>query len=618
MMQPATQMNETEKQAALEVVEAARETEWHHPSFVAELFMGRIRNDLLFPYPEQSAEDKAIGDTLIATIAPFLRAHHDPEAVDRTGIIPQTTIDGLVRLGCFGMKIPKEYGGLGLSQTNYDRVMAMICGYCTSTGVLLSAHQSIGVPQPLKMFGTPEQKKKYLPKLAAGAVSAFALTEPGVGSDPAKMTTTATPTEDGTAFILNGEKLWCTNGCIAEYIVVIAQTPGVAKDGKAKKQLTAFLVERTMPGFQVTHRCDFMGLKGIQNAVLQFTNMRVPRENILWKEGRGLKLALMTLNTGRLTLPASCIGGARLCLEICRRWANERVQWGAPVGRHEAISMRLARMAAQVFAMEAVTWFACAQVDRGGADIRLEAAMAKLFCSEATWDLVNDAMQIKGGRGYETTASLKARGESPDPIERIMRDVRINLIFEGSSEIMRLFIAREALDPHLKVGGALFEPRASTGAKLAAVVRMLGFYVHWYPRQWVYFAGGAPGLPGNLQSHYKFVQCNARKLARSLVHAMGRFGPGLERRQMVLWRAVDIGTHLFVMAATCARAAKMLQANPADRGPQELADLFCREARKKVKASFAEFMSADDAKYRQVAKKFLAGELAWLETDMCR
>lgn len=602
------------KAEALQVVEAARETEWENPSFVAQLFMGKFRPEWIFPYPEQSAEDRRIGDEFCAKVATYLKNTLDPEAVDQTGELPQSFLEGLIKLGCFGMKIPKEYGGMGLSQTNYARVIELIASYCTSTAVWLSAHQSIGVPQPLKLFGTPEQKKKYLPKLAAGAISGFALTEPDVGSDPAKMQTTAEPVDGGAAYLINGEKLWCTNGTVADYLVVVARTPSIMDKGREKKQLTAFIVEKTMPGVEVAHRCTFMGLKGISNALMRFTNVRVPKENILWGPGLGLKLALTTLNTGRLTLPASCIGGAKRCLEIVRRWANTRVQWGAPIGKHEAVGVRLGRMAATTFAMESVTWLACSMVDRGGADIRLEAAMAKMFCSEALWEIVNDAMQIKGGRGYETAASLKARGESPDPIERIMRDSRINLIFEGSSEIMRLFIAREALDPHLKTAGELFNPKAGLSARLQAALRMLKFYAGWYPRQWFYDPRAhVDGVPWKLRGHLRYVRRTSHRLARSLVHAMGRYGPGLERRQMVLWRAVDIGTELFVMAATCARAARMSGRHPGDATPQLCADLFCRESRARIHNHFRNLFSATDKRAVTLSRRFLSGDLAWLE-----
>lgn len=598
------------RDAALEIVEGARETEWENPSFVAEMFMGRTPWDIIFPFPAQSAADKQAGDLYLNKLERFLRDNVDSEAIDESGELSDELLKGLSEMGCFGLKIPAEYGGLGFSQTNYDRAMLMVASHCSSTAVLLSAHQSIGLPQPLKLFGTEEQKQEYLPKMAAGAVSAFALTEPDVGSDPAKMTTTATPTEDGEAFLLNGEKLWCTNGTIAKYMVVLAQTPPKVVNGREKKQITAFIVDIDMPGLEIAHRCRFMGLKAIQNAVLRFTNVRVPRKNIVWEEGRGLKLALTTLNTGRLTLPATCAGASKRCLEIVRDWVNTRVQWGVPVGKHEAISMRLARMASATFAMDAATWLACGLVDRGGADIRLEAAMAKMYCSEALWDVVNDAMQVKGGRGYETATSLKSRGERPDPIERIMRDCRINMIFEGSSEIMRLFMAREALDPHLSVAGALIDPRSSFGDKVKSFLNCAKFYSTWYPAQWLYnYWAPVPEVPANLRSHLRFVQRGNKRLGRSLFHAMLRFGPGLERRQMVLWRAVDLGCDLFMMAAVCAYAAHKAD----DRQAIELADHFCRDARKRVKANFANFCSRDDAASKQLAKRFMDGDLTWLE-----
>jgi alkylation response protein AidB-like acyl-CoA dehydrogenase len=597
------------QRAAIELTEAAREL-GHQATFVGGLFMGRFDLTGLRPFPEQDAAERKRGDEFLAQLETLLRTKTDPDEIDRNGEIPPEVIEELAALGAFGIKIPVEYGGLGLSQTNYCRAAMLLGGWCGNLTALVSAHQSIGVPQPLLLFGSEQQKRKYLPRVARGEISAFALTEEAAGSDPATMQTHAEPTADGEFFVLNGKKLWCTNGTKAGVIVVMAKTPPKMIGGKSKDQITAFIVETDWPGVEVTHRCRFMGLKALYNAVMEFNNVRVPRENILFAEGKGLRVALTTLNTGRLTLPAACAGLAKRCLEITRRWAGERVQWGAPIGKHAAIADKLARMAANTFAMESMTLLAASVVDRDKrADVRLEAAMCKMWATEKAWEIANDAVQIRGGRGYETAASLKARGEEPVPVERFLRDCRINTIFEGSSEIMRLFIAREALDPHLKVSAAALNSKLRFGQRLSAAANAAIFYAKWYPKQWLPFGGSfqiAHSAP--LTRHLRYAERTSRRLARALFHAMLRHGPKLEREQLLLGRLGDIGSELFAITATCLRAEALSQTSEkaaAAVEPVAIADYFCQTARLRIEEKFGDLgCNADRAGYR-LAQKLL-------------
>jgi alkylation response protein AidB-like acyl-CoA dehydrogenase len=601
----------SEKEAR-DVAEAARESEWSGPSFVRELFLGRFRLDLIHPHPAEDSEETERARPFMERLAEFLR-RVDSDMIDRTGEIPEEYVQELREMGAFGIKIPKEYGGLGLSYSSYVKAMAMVTSKDGSLTALLSAHQSIGLPQPLKLFGSDEQKKKYFPRLAKGAISAFALTEVDAGSDPANMHSHAEPSADGTHWVLNGEKLWCTNGTRAELFVVMARTPDADVKGKKKKQITAFIVEAKWPGVEVVHRCRFMGLKAIENGVIRFTNVKIPRENILWGEGKGLKLALITLNTGRLTLPASAAGGGKALLQASRTWAQERVQWGAPIGKHEAVAQKVAMMAANTFAIESIAGLTVGLAEQGNYDIRLEAAIAKMYNTEHGWRIVDDALQIRGGRGYETADSLRARGERPIPIERAMRDSRINLIFEGSSEIMRLFIAREAVDHHFKTAFALVDKESSKGEKAAAFGRVMKFYPAWYPARWVGKGQmlGAFGEFGKLAGHMRYAERHTRKLGRAIFHAMVRLGPKLERRQLVLFRAVDIGAELFAMTASCVKA-RML-AKEGNKEATALADLFCRAAKQRVDALFENFYGAFDGEMYRVAQAVMRGEHAWLE-----
>jgi alkylation response protein AidB-like acyl-CoA dehydrogenase len=600
---------------AMEVAEASRETEWEKPSFVGDLFLGKLNTDLIHPFPEQPAADQAEADEFLSKLERFLAENVDADKIDAQGEYDYSAFEGFKELGAWGMKIPKEYGGLGFSATNYNRAIGLVATWCGSTVAWLSAHQSIGVPQPLKLFGTEEQKKKYLPRLAKGAISAFALTEPGVGSDPAKMQTTATPSPDGKGWILNGEKLWCTNVTKAELLVVMAQTPPKVVKGKEKKQISAFIVETNSPGVEVVHRCQFMGLRGIGNGLVKFTNVFIPKENLLWGEGLGLKLALITLNTGRLTIPAGCAAIGRRMVDIAKDWGAERVQWGAPIAKHEAVAAKIAWMASHTFAMEAIVWLTSGLADRGDVDLRLEAAMAKLFNTEVAWQCVDHLVQIRGGRGYETAQSLRGRGEKGYPVERIMRDMRINRIFEGTSEIQHLFIAREAVDPHMKRGFKLLQPDTPTGEKLAAAAKAGGYYAAWYPKKYLGWSRFPKyGEFGSLSGHMGYVERASRHLARSIFHAMMRFQAKLERKQMTLFRLVDIGTDLFAMSAVVSYATML--AKKGHQNAVDLADVFCKEARMRIDYNFEHIFDNHDEESYSLVMKLLKGEYEWFRGPM--
>ncbi|MBI2435982.1 MAG: acyl-CoA dehydrogenase family protein [Candidatus Hydrogenedentes bacterium] len=610
------QLDDKKKQASLDVAEDSRETEWARPSFVAELFKGNLAWELIHPYPLQSEEDKRIGDEYMEKVRVVLEKYIDPSDVDRTREVPREGIRALAEIGVFGMKIPKEYGGLGFSQINYSRVSAFIGSYCASTAAWVTSHQSIGVPQPLKLFGTKTQKEKFLPRLAKGAISAFALTEPNVGSDPAKMKVTATPTEDGKHYIINGQKLWITNGTAAELLVVMAKTPSIIVKGKEKQQISAFVVETDTPGFSVVHRCDFMGIRGIANGLLNFDNVRVPAENLIGKEGEGLKIALITLNTGRLSIPAGAGAGGKKAISYGSKWAHEREQWGAPIGKHQNTAIKLAQMASNTFAIEAITWLGCSMADKGGTDIRLEAAMAKYFATESGCKIADDFLQLRGGRGYETAESLAMRGEDPVPAERFLRDARIARIVEGTSEIMRLFIAREAMDVHVRQIIPLLSPKTNKRQHLRK--SFLPFYAKWYPKQWLPAGGNfnVRELNGANRAHLASIGKSAKRLARTMFHTMVKYQQKLEREQIIMSCFVDIGTDLFAMAASLAYAEALLPRAENKQELQDLVDLFCRDARERIRRNFEAVKHNHNSLYNRIANNAMDGKYEWLCTGI--
>ncbi|MFG2680029.1 acyl-CoA dehydrogenase family protein [Streptomyces sp. NPDC048392] len=611
---PSSRPTVTEREAR-QVAEAAREQDWRKPSFAKELFLGRFRLDLLHPHPLPADEDVQRGEEFLAKLRDFCETKIDGAVIERDARIPDDVITGLKELGAFGMKIDTKYGGLGLTQVYYNKSLALAGSANPAIGALLSAHQSIGVPQPLKMFGTQEQKDTFLPRCARTDISAFLLTEPDVGSDPARLATTAVP--DGDDYVLDGVKLWTTNGVVADLLVVMARVP---KTEDRKGGITAFVVEADSEGITVENRNAFMGLRGLENGVTRFHRVRVPAANRIGREGAGLKIALTTLNTGRLSLPAMCVGAGKWCLKIAREWSAVREQWGKPVALHEAVGAKISFIAATTFALEAVLDLSSQMADEDRNDIRIEAALAKLYGSEMACLMADELVQIRGGRGFETAASLEARGERAVPAEQILRDLRINRIFEGSTEIMHLLIAREAVDAHLSVAGDLIDPDKTLSDKAKAGAQAGVFYAKWLPK----LVAGPGQLPRSyadfhpsghpdLSGHLRYVERTARKLARSTFYAMSRWQGRMETKQGFLGRIVDIGAELFAMSAACVRAEHLRTRDEHGREAYQLADAFCRQSRIRVEELFGRLWTNTDDLDRKVVKGVLGGAYEWLE-----
>jgi alkylation response protein AidB-like acyl-CoA dehydrogenase len=598
---------------ARRVAEAAREKQWRKPSFGKELFLGRLRLDLVHPHPQGDEVSIEQGEAFLARLREFCANDVDGIVIEREDRIPDQVIKGLRQLGAFGIKIAPEYGGLGLSQVYYNKALMLVTSAHPSLGALLSAHQSIGVPQPLAMFGTEEQKRTWLPRCAR-EITAFLLTEPDVGSDPARLHATATPTEGG--YLLDGVKLWTTNGVVADLVVVMAQVPRTESERAEGHRggITAFVVEAGSPGITVENRNAFMGLRGIENGVTRFHQVYVPAQHRIGREGEGLKIALSTLNVGRLSLPAVCTGTAKWCLKIAREWSKERVQWGHPIGEHEAIAGKIAFIAATAYGLEAMLELSSELADEKRTDIRIEAALAKLYASEMAWLIADELVQIRGGRGYETAESLAARGERGVPAEQMLRDLRINRIFEGSTEIMHLLIAREAVDTHLKVAGDLIDPDADLGRKVRAAARAGGFYARWLPSLMVGEGQrrGAFAEFGRLAPRLRYVERASRRLARHTFYGMSRWQGKLERRQRFLARIVDIGAELFAMSAACVRA----QRDPEGGSAVDLADAFCAQATVRVEELFTQLWSNSDPGDRALARQVLDDRFTWLEAGV--
>jgi alkylation response protein AidB-like acyl-CoA dehydrogenase len=534
------------------------------PSFGTELFLGRLRLDLIDSVPSYGLD--ADSEEFLARLRTFCEEKVDGRLIEREDRIPDEVVNGLKDVGAFAIKIPKEYGGLGLPGVTYHRALMIVSSTHSSLGELLAAHQAIGLVQPLRLFGTDVQRKELLPRCVR-EISAFILTEPDIGNDPFRMRTTASPVPGG--YVLDGVKLWTTNGVLADFLVVMAMVPDAG--------MSAFVVETDSPGVTVEHRNSFLGLRGLENGVIRLHEVFVPADRLIGPEGQGLEVALAAQDTGRLSMPAACAAAAKWSLKIAREWSRVRVQWDKPIGEHEAVASKIAFIAATAFALEAMVEVTGRRADSGRFDTRMEAELAKLFASEKTWQVADELMQIRGGRGYETAESAAARGERGVPVEQLMRDLRIGRIFDGSTEALRVFIASDALAADPVTPGAAARPSEL-----------------------------APAF-GVLAQHVRFIDRTARRLARQIDCGKARWGDALGERQLFVGRTVDIAAELYAMTASCVYA-KALGDSAA-----ELADAFCRQSRRRIAELFDHLWVNTDEHDTVLASRVLGDSYTWLE-----
>lgn len=515
--------------------------------FAKGLFFGRYVREALRPYPDLTA-DRVTSD-LVEELRRFCAEQIDPVRIDREANIPDDVILGLGKLGVLGACLPESAGGRGMSQTSYCRLIEVLGGHCGGTALFVNAHHSIG-PRAIVLFGTPEQQAKWLPKLASGQwLSAFALTEPDAGSDAANVQTTATPTPDGKGYVLNGQKRWITNGGIAQVLTVMARTPVL---GSSESKITAFLVTPDTPGFEVVEaRMDKCGVRGSTTARLAFHDMYVPQENILGEIGKGLKVALTVLDFGRTTFGASCTGAARFCVRKAAEQANSRVQFGQTLGSFELVKDKLAYMAAGAFAMEAATYETASLIDSGSDDYMLETAMLKVFATETLWKIVNDTIQIFGGKAYFTD----------EPYERMMRDARINMIGEGANDVLRVFTAlvgmREVGLDLKAIVDALFNPIGKFRTLGGFASRRLGalFTSPEVPVRSVHLDEEA-ARHGRLISHF----------GGQVERLLRQYQESILDRQYLLGRVADAATELYVSTCVLLRLDQMLTAGFGEHG----------------------------------------------------
>jgi len=562
--------------------------------FVKSLFFGRLSADQILPYPRQEPDEAHRTNELIANLDAFLKGEVDPDRIDAEECIPQRVIDGLAGMGVLGMTVPAVYGGGGFSHTAYCRVIEQLAQHCGSTAVLVGAHQSIGL-KALLLMGTEQQKQEFLPALARGEqLAAFCLSEPDVGSDAANVQTTARLSPDGQCWIINGEKKFATNAALAGFMTVMARTP-VGDRGETKEKVTAFIVTPDLPGFHiVSPNRSKCGIRGSWQATLRFTDMRVPQDRVLGQLGKGLKVALSVLDFGRCTLSAGCVGGAKKALAMAVERARTRKQFGRSIGEFHLVKQKLARMAETVFAMEAMTYLAAGLVDRHAEDIMLETAICKLFCSEGSWQVIDDAVQIWGGEGY-----MRENG-----LERMLRDARINRIVEGASEVMTAFIALIGMKGVGDVlEGVLRSAKHPFGnfGRLAEFVRT----------QWkdVVVGHELDGLHPHIAAEGHTLAHLTTLLARALIRLLATHRERILELELLQERIAGAVVDLYAMAAVTSRLQMMLERstsrpssansgnghNPLD-ADAIIGKAFCQNAARRIRGRLHALFVNDDAR----------------------
>lgn len=598
----------------LERIEAARE-QIRGASFLAGLYLGRPDFELLLSPPEAAA-DKAAGEAFYHQVEDFLTQHVDADAIEREAIIPESVLNGLLEMGAFGMKIPVEYGGLGFSHKNYGRILTLIASHSNILSLTVAVPQSIGIAMPIMLYGTEAQKHKYLPLVARKSISAFALTEPSTGSDAANVQTTAIISADGSHYRVNGNKQWCTNSPIADYLTLIARVPArkEEQDGKTvwipvsdpatadSEVHTAFILDMKSAGVTVNQRCQFEGCRGIENGYMTYQDVIIPADCVIGEIGAGLKYALSILNIGRaVSVPAICLGMAKQAWQPTLDRANSRTTFGQPLASRQTQQKRIGRMATKLFAMEAMCEMVWHMADQKHYDVRIEAAITKIFCSEEAIQFLNDAQVIFGGMGYENADSKAYRGEPAFGLEQLVRDATMYRIGEGATDILYPFVAREGLNPHLE----RIQTMVEDGLSLDELKRLIQFYVPWYSRQWLPKSlpnGDAFTHPKSRQ-HLAYIEATSRKLARTIFYAMLICREKMRDDQGRQDRIAQVGELLFTLAVASLYAQRQDQSYAWD-----LVDELYRRSQKRIKTLLRGLIFNDDSHEARLGQKALQGD----------